>query len=187
MSDEILLQSLHEQIFAVPGAMVYAVLDGASIPDLPSALARWQVESLCLFRGELDPDLAQAAPYLTVVQPETPFTEWVLQEGWGKHWGIFAISNTNFRTLRQHFRSFLMVYTPDGKPVYFRYYDPRVLRTYLPTCNARELRTVFGPVLRYIAEDKDPNVLLRFQPDGEQCGVEQTSLIRSAATASSKG
>lgn len=181
MSDKGLLKILHEQVFAIPGATVYAVLDGASIPDLLPALARWQVESLCLFRGELEPDVAQTAPYLAVVQPETPFTDWVLGEGWGKHWGIFAVSNTNFRTLRQHFRSFLMVYTPDDKPVYFRYYDPRVLRTYLPTCHAKELQTVFGPILRYLAEDKDPNVLLKFQPDGEQCGIERMLLIRSAA------
>lgn len=181
MSDKIPLGVLREQIFAIPDATVYAVLDGASVPELPQMLARWQIESVCLLRGELEPDVAQAAPYLAVFQPETPFAEWVLSEGWGKHWGIFAVSNANFRALRQHFRTFLMVYTPEGKPVYFRYYDPRVLRVYLPTCNAKELRIVFSPVLRYIAEDEDPMVLLKFWPDGPQCGSERVRLMRNVA------
>lgn len=183
MSDKIPLSVLREQLFAIPDAKVYAVLDGASTPNLPQMLRQWTVESVCLLRGELDPELARAAPYLAAMPPDSPFTDWVLNEGWGKHWGIFAISNAKFRTLRQHFRSFLMVYTPDRKPVFFRYYDPRVLRTYLPTCNARELRTVFGPVLRYIAEDQDAAVLLKFWPDGEQCGTEKAQLIRRAALA----
>ena len=146
MSDQVPLKVLREQLFAIPGAMVYAVLDGASVPELPQRLAQWQIESVCLLRGELPPDVAQTASYLAAFQPDTPFAELVLSEGWGKHWGIFVISNAHFRALRQHFRSFLMVYTPEGKPVYFRYYDPRVLRVYLPTCNTPELRTVFGPV-----------------------------------------
>jgi hypothetical protein len=29
----------------------------------------------------------------------------------------------------------------------FRYYDPRVLRVYLPSCRPSELETVFGPVV----------------------------------------
>lgn len=182
MSDKVPPRVLREQLFAIPGAAVYVVLDGASVPELPQMLARWEIESVCLFRGELKPDVAQAAPYLAAFQPDTPFAEWVLSEGWGKHWGIFVISNAHFRALRQHFRSFLMVYTPEGKPVYFRYYDPRVLRTYLPTCNAKELQTVFGPVLRYIVEDADPTALLKFWPDGDQCGSEQTPLIRNVAT-----
>jgi hypothetical protein len=181
MSDKVPLKVLREQLFAIPGATVYVVLDGASVPELPQRLARWKIESVCLFRGELKPDVAQTAPYLATFQPDTPFAEWVLSEGWGKHWGIFVMSHANFRALRQHFRSFLMVYTPEGNPVYFRYYDPRVLRVYLPTCNAKELRTVFGLVLRYIVEDADPATLLKFWSDGEQCGSERTPLVRDVA------
>ncbi|MEE4378432.1 MAG: DUF4123 domain-containing protein [Candidatus Competibacteraceae bacterium] len=177
MTDKIASAGLIQQLTAVPDATVYVVLDGASAPDLPQTLARLGVESVCLYRGELEPDVAQMAPYLAVFKPDTPFAEWVLEEGWGKHWGIFAISNANFRTMRKHFRTFLKVYGPDLKPLYFRYYDPRVLRTYLPTCNAKELRTVFGPVIRYIVEDEEPVALLKFQPDGEQVKRDQIVLV----------
>lgn len=181
MSDKVPLKVLHEHLFAISDATVYVVLDGASVPDLLPALARWSVESLCLFRGELQADVAQTAPYLAVMQPETPFANWVLEEGWGNHWGVFAVSNANFRTLRQHFRSFLMVYTPDGNPVYFRYYDPRVLRIYLPTCNSKEQQIVFGPVLRYMVEGEDSNILLKFQPSDGQCESERIVIDRGAA------
>ncbi len=48
----------------------------------------------------------------------------------------------------------------------FRYYDPRVLRVYLPTCLAPELRTVFGPVRRFLLESEDPALMLEYRFDG---------------------
>ena len=92
---------------------------------------------------------------------DSPFSDWILTEGWGRNWGIFVVSKADFRTLRQHFRSLLTVYDPDKVPLFFRYYDPRVMRVYLPTCNADELETVFGPVDRYVLEAEDGQSPLR--------------------------
>jgi hypothetical protein len=69
--------------------------------------------------------------------------------------------------MRGHFRSFLTVYDESGNPLNFRYYDPRVWRLYLPTCNSGELKTVFGPVVAYYLEDEDANTLLRFELNSE--------------------
>ncbi len=176
MSTPIPAQALLQQLFAVPETTVYAILDGASVPQLPQTLARLEVEAECLYRGELEPDMAQVAPYLAVVPFDHPFTDWLLQEGWGKHWGVFAISRANLRTLRMHLRTFLKVYGPDLKPLYFRYYDPRVLRIYLPTCNTQELQTVFGPVLRYLLEGEDPATLLKFWIESGGCKSEKVAL-----------
>ena len=55
------------------------------------------------------------------------------------------------------------MHDPTGKPLLFRYYDPRVLRVYLPTCNAEELKTLFGPVQAYIMEDESGAAMLRFR------------------------
>jgi hypothetical protein len=50
----------------------------------------------------------------------------------------------------------------------FRFYDPRVLRIFLPTCNAQEVFQFFGPVVNsYLAENDDANILLQFSK-GEQ-------------------
>ena len=176
MSLPIPTQTVRQQLFVVPETTVYAILDGASVPKLPQTLASLEVEAECLYRGELEPDMAQVAPYLAVVPFDHPFTDWLLQEGWGKHWGVFAISRANLRTLRMHLRTFLKVYGPDLKPLYFRYYDPRVLRAYLPTCNDQELQTVFGPVLRYLMEAEDPGTLLKFWIESGECKSEKVAL-----------
>jgi len=45
----------------------------------------------------------------------------------------------------------------------FRYYDPRVLRAYLPTCSPAELNTFFGPVTAFITEGENPGEILEFR------------------------
>ena len=176
MTAQIPPQVIIQHLFAVPETTVYAILDGASVPELPQTLERFEVESECLFRGDLEPGLALVAPYLVRLPPDAPFTEWLLQEGWGQHWGVFAISKADPRDLRMHLRTFLKVYGPDLTPLYFRYYDPRVLRTYLPTCNEQELQTVFGPVLRYIVEDEDHTALLKFWSEEGRIKSERVQL-----------
>lgn len=158
-------QSLYDRLFADEAAHVYAVLDGASVEELLPKLYELEPEHECLYRGELEPDMAEVAPYLVRLEPETEFAGWVVEEGWGRHWGVFAVTEVDLRDAHRHFRSFLTVYDPAGKPLLFRYYDPRVLRVYLPTCNAEELRTVFGPVSCYLLEAEDPNTLIRFRLD----------------------
>jgi hypothetical protein len=157
-----MVQSLTYHLFSKADANVYAVLDAASIPNLLGALQEHKPKHERLFMGELEPGMAEVIPYLVQLDPDADFTNWVLEKGWGKHWGVYAVSEANIRAMRMHFRSFLTVYDPDDKPLYFRYYDPRVLRVYLPTCNAGELKTVFGPVEYYLLEDRDPSVALRF-------------------------
>ncbi len=141
----------YQTLFSDSEESVYAVLDGASVPNIIQSLAGFSAESICLYRGELDPELAQVAPYLVLLPPDSELTNWVLN-GVGHHWGIFAISKASMKEMRKHFRTFLMVYDPDGQPLYFRYYDPRVLRIFLPTFEEKD--EIFGIVERYYAENE---------------------------------
>ncbi len=159
------LEKIQAEIFR-EGAATFVVLDGASVPGLLEKLAQWHPPAECLYRGEIKPEVAPVAPYLAQMEPESDFAKWVLSEGWGKHWGIFAIVEADLRTMRQHFRRFITVHDESGKPLLFRYYDPRVLRTFLPTCNAKELAEIFGPVLCYVAEGEEPDTALRFEVRG---------------------
>ncbi len=169
------LDVLTRHLFADPGARVYAVLDGAAIPDLPQALREHRMDAVCLYRGELIPELARVAPYQVILERESPFTAWLLQQGWGRHWGIFALSPAEWRPMREHLCSLVMAYDPDYQPLYFRYYDPRVLRVYLPTCDADELRTLFGPISRLLCEDEEGG-LLKFWVAGGQLRNERIEL-----------
>lgn len=150
-------------LFAERNANVYAILDGASATGLLGRLHQYEPEFECLYRGELAPDMAEVAPYLVRLERKSAFTDWVLDGGWGQHWGIFAVGQADLPTARTHFRRFLTVHDSDGNPMLFRYYDPRVLRLYLPTCNSKELEEFWGPTMHYVLEAEDPHELLRFQ------------------------
>ncbi len=180
MNEKVITQSLVQHLFSQPETNVYTVLDGASVPELPQLLWEHEPENICLYRGELEPDMAAVAPYLVKLEYDHPFTKLVCEEGWGNHWGIFAITpaEVNIRDMRKHFRRFLMVYSPENKLIYFRYYDPRVLRIYLTTCNAEELKIVFGPISSYMLEDEDSSGLLRFSPDEGKLRMEKTPLTQ---------
>lgn len=158
-----IVTAISTHLFGEENVRVFAVLDGALIDDLLDKLQQFEPEYYCLYRGDLKPDMAEVAPYLVRLRPDTPFAEWVIGKGWGKNWGIYVHSPANLQAMRKHFRTFLTVYDSNGKPMLFRYYDPRVLRLYLPTCNAQELQTVFGPITSYLVESEDPKTLLRFQ------------------------
>ncbi len=158
-------EKIIDALWSVPrgdDTQLYAVLDGARNTGIHPAVLQSECEFECLYAGELEPDLAQAAPYLVKLARDRPFADLLIRQGWGDSWGIFVRSSTAFRDLRRHLRKFLMVYDPALKPMYFRYYDPRVLRMFLPTCNEEELATIFGPVQYYLLEGADPDTLLRF-------------------------
>ena len=87
--------------------------------------------------------------------------------GWGQSWGVF-LRVKDPSNLRSHLRGFLRVKDESGRILLFRYYDPRVLRVYLPTCRPPELRTIFGPVSSYLVEDENGKGLIEFEFDGNQ-------------------
>lgn len=162
-TDAQVVDALAQQLFTDEELNVYVIVDGASAPGLLQMLFEHQPEYECLFRGELEPDMAEVAPYLVKLDPESDFAYEVLEKGWGRHWGVFALGYAGMRTMRQHFRRNLMVYDEAGKPMYFRWYDPRVLRLYLPTCNAEDLAEVFGPVETFVFEDEEARTALRYR------------------------
>ncbi|HUR44658.1 MAG TPA: DUF4123 domain-containing protein, partial [Candidatus Saccharimonadales bacterium] len=73
---------------------------------------------------------------------------------------------------RDHLRQFHTVELPDQRTVLFRYYDPRVLRTFLPACNAAELETFFGPVQTFMLEGEKPDTGVRFSLAGKALKAE---------------
>lgn len=156
-----LAKTLQAQLFFAPAENVFALLDGASVPSLLAQLEQHQPEYDCLFRGQLSAELAAAAPYLVRIEKDSAFLTWLLEQGYGRHWGIFVTAPTHLRTLRHHFRNLLTVQDEDGKTFLFRFYDPRVLRVYLPTCLAEEKQQFFGPVTHYFIEG-DEDVFGRF-------------------------
>jgi hypothetical protein len=142
---------------------VWAVLDGARDKRVYSAVVATYTENCCLFTGDLPSELKLAAPYLVSLDPEDPTTKYILKRAWGNNWGIFLRSTSGMEALRRHLKSLLMVKDYKGRRLLFRYYDPRVLRLYLPTCWPAELEAVFGPVKAYLAEGKVSGTLIQYR------------------------
>ncbi len=109
-----------------------------------------------LYRGQSEETLATVAPYIFQVERGQEFEKWYFDNGWGDSWGVLVYSQEDMKSLHKHFRKFLMVKTEEGEELYFRFYDPRVLRIFLPTCDKDQLKEFFGPVESYICEDEDP-------------------------------
>lgn len=173
-----IVNAVSNHLFDEEDGNIFAVLDGAAIPELRDVLHELNPPHCCLYRGQLEPDIAEVAPYLINLEPDGEFTRWVIEKGWGNHWGVFAASGIELSAMRNHLRKFLTVHNPNGNPVLFRYYDPRVLRVYLPTCNADELKNMFGPIDSYYLEGEDPAVLLRYRVESEALRQEELNLQR---------
>ena len=163
-----------EKILFVENTRAFAILDGASIPDLRMKLYETQPPHYCLFRGERPPDVQEVAPYVVQLTPGGLFADWLLGACFGKHWGIFAHSRHSIKEMRRHFRSLITVYDETGKPMIFRFYDPRVLPNFLPTCDADELKTFFGNVDNFFAENVKAQTLLSYRVENDE--LKQTEL-----------
>lgn len=153
--DEGQVASILERLFMRSDEQLYAVLDGAAIPLLRIRLFEDEPEYVCLFRGELPPDMAEVAPYLVKLEIADPFTRWLVQEGWGRSWGIYVSTDEGIRPLRTHLRKLLTVRGPDGQELHFRFYDPRVMSTFLPTCDRAQIEELFGSIKRMYVEDAE--------------------------------
>lgn len=168
---EIVKAALLDNLWASYGSEVdlspFALIDAARNPTIYPTLLEADCAWCSLYRGESVHRLADSAPYLVQLDWQSRFTLWLLEEGWRESWGVFLTSCASLTALRQHFRRLLMVEIPDGRIVYFRFYDPRVLRTFLPTCLPVELDGVFGPVDRFLVEDEEGTAALIFSHNGK--------------------
>jgi len=150
-----------------PDLYVYAILDAARSDRIFYALNNSDVEFRCLYLGKIPSVLAEASPYLVRFHQGSSFMSWLVKEGWADRWGIFFASPATFKELMPHFREFTMARDEDSNTFYFRYYDPRVLRVYLPTCNASELKMIFCPVEYYCVEDEAGEGIIDYSFDGK--------------------
>lgn len=168
------VERLREALWPPPGGAstpkVYGVLDGARDARIHAEVRSSGLPHACLYTGRLPAEMLEIAPYLVALERDAPFTDALLRGGWGQSWGIFAWSTGTLEELRRHLRRFLRVQTEGGERFLFRYYDPRVLRVYLPTCDPGELRALFGPIVMYLVEGEDPDELIRFHRDGDALG-----------------
>ena len=74
-------------------------------------------------------------PYVGIVATDSEFLHWVATTE-SRDWGWFAVSSASLEEVLAHFRSLTQVLMPDGKTVFFRFWDGRFL---LPILQASEV------------------------------------------------
>lgn len=109
-----------------------------------------------LYQGIKGETMADYAPYLAQLRAGSRLLPRLIEEGWGDAWAVYARSPLPLREVRAHFRRLLFVQNEElGGLVYFRFYDPRVLRVFLRVATVRQEDELFGPVERFLCEDED--------------------------------
>jgi hypothetical protein len=160
---------------------LFALLDAARERSILELLEEdIDAEYDCLYEGKSATDLAAWAPYLVSLPSESSLLDVLVERGWGKSWGVYLTSAKSLADVRRHLRHFLIVTMANGKEGYFRFYDPRVLRVYLPACTPDESKAFFGPIDAYLMESEKPQQLLRFTPGTHEC-ERQAIAVKGAA------
>jgi len=105
---------------------VYAVLD---------AMRDSRIQAFLDASGEryqaLDPS-ARVQVYVVAPAPQGRLLDVLIKDGWGHGWGFFCVSSFAMEEICAHLRNYMLLYTGAGRPLTFRFWDPRVLRVFAP-------------------------------------------------------
>lgn len=122
----------------------------------------------CLFTGDLAVELADVGPYLGHLRSFESGVARVVEELLESQVGTMVLAQVpraesgtlSFSQLHRHFRKFNVVYGPDAEPLFFRYYDPRVIVDVLKVFEPRQIEEFFGPVESLVLFDSESLALM---------------------------
>jgi hypothetical protein len=140
---------------------IYGILDCAIDPGLHEHAARLEPEAArCLFLGDLDPVVKAASPYLIDLTADDRLRRRWRDEGWTSNWGILIESSASLNAVWRRLRHFTQAILPSGEgPVLFRFWDPRVLRVFMPLVEPSDLPGWFQDIDAYIVPAEDGGAL----------------------------
>jgi hypothetical protein len=156
-----------EQLRARSGPL-YAVMDAARDGWVLQLMRESCDEMRCLFGPAEARSLFRVAPFAVRLSAQSTLLDHLVRLGWGQCWGVYLEYDRPFTRLLEHLRRLFDSTNPaSGRPAYFRFYDPRVLREHLPPCSVAERARLFGDIRCFFAEGEN-GALRRFDREGEQ-------------------
>jgi hypothetical protein len=141
---------------------VWMIVDPARDRRIYWDLTNSHLDYSCLYSGDIPEAVEAVAPHLVQLEHKDSSTRELIKRAWGKSWGVFLTCESSMHRLRRHLRTLLLVNDWRGNRLLFRFYDPRVLRAFIPTCRADELKSLFGPIGRFAMESDTGDRLLIF-------------------------
>lgn len=152
-----------------PDENVYAVVDASRDSRLPAFL-----DASGEAYARLDSE-ARVPAYIVAVPPQSRLLDVLIKDGWSRSWGFYCAARAGLDEIRAHWRGYVFLSTGDGRPVTFRFWDPRVLRALTPPMPPLEAVEFFGPVNRMIVESEKPEIALELSLSPE--GTRQKTVI----------
>ncbi|CAI8924365.1 DUF4123 domain-containing protein [Pseudomonas sp. IT-347P] len=111
---------------------LFAVFSNASKAKPPAA---WRDTASPIWAETIYAEWDTVMPYVGIVAADSEFLHWVATTE-SRDWGWLAVSSASLEEVVAHFRSLTQVLMPDGKTVFFRFWDGRFL---LPILQADEV------------------------------------------------
>ncbi len=138
-------------------APVYALVDAGRDLRVLELLRQHVEPHHSLYDGLDGETLEDVAPYLVgPMRRDSALLESLVTEGFGKRWAVFVTTYEKFVEVRRHFRRFLKVQMEySHEDVFFRFFDPGVLRPFWPTCNAGQKREFAEGMEQIYVEEKN--------------------------------
>ncbi len=188
-------QALHAFIHrrCAAAERLYAVVDAARDGELAKAAKKQYGRDVkSLFADDAAAHMDRVAPYLVPVESTsrsaadaTGFLDrWTKQLGNSS--GILLVTTADPEKVRRHLRGVFRATDEDQRKYYFRFYDPRVLRPFLPECTPGDAREFFGPISQVFIEAEQDGTMLCCKPGSDGAVVTEASLNETPKASSSR-
>jgi len=173
-SPSIQTESLRGSLRLASSEWLYGVVDGARDLELAfEAKCLYGQEIYTLFEEDVAPALVDVAPHLIPIDPNSEYLEhWAHRLGSSA--GILLVTSAAPDVLLAHLREIFNVTDEDGHECFLRFYDPRVIRDFLPARAPDALNEFFGPIDRFLVESADGDSVLEYT---NQDGKAQTKSL----------
>lgn len=113
--------------------------------------------SLCLYNGDSAKQMQFLAPYLFDFRRNKTLRDLMASLSWGESWGIWYETSSSIEDCKANFRRHHLVELPDGRKVYFRFFDPRIFPTFIENSELREQVEFSRGIRRFLVEAEDEN------------------------------
>lgn len=168
------IQPIWTQLYTDEAAPPFLLLDAAGFERGHAQLPQSIFATLeCMFTGDLADELVDVAPYLGQLASLSADVKDEVDDLLQRQLAILVLpsnAGVEFASLHRHLRKFNVVYGPGGNPLFFRYYDARVLIDVLNVLEPHQRDAFFGPIGSLVMAPQ-PDALVRCFRRGSELAV----------------
>ncbi|MEH6458733.1 DUF4123 domain-containing protein [Chitinimonas sp. JJ19] len=162
----------------------YAVVDASHGEQAYELITRWGEHAHCLYSGQEATTLARYAPYLLELRENSAALMELLEQAWQLNWAIFVDGAADWQKVRLQLKKSLFVLDENKDRHYFRYYDARILRLFLPTASKEQAAQFFGEdIYAFYAKTVNPQQWVEYRRSSPKALNWLTGEISLTATA----